>query len=186
MGISQAQFKEYLEAVVIALILSFLIITFIVQAFYIPSGSMKPTLKPGDRIFVNKFIYRFHSPERGDVIVFSPHGAPRKKYIKRVIGLPGDTVYIRDYKTYINGTPLKEEYINERMLGEFGPYQVPKNTVFVLGDNRNHSADSRFPGLVGYVDYKSISGKAFWVYWPLTRMRIIKHHDYEELGDNSG
>jgi len=178
--------KEFLQSLVIAGILAFFIITFVAQSFVVDGSSMEGSLHDGERLFVNKFIYRFHSPERGDVIVFSPHGAPRKKYIKRVIGLPGDTVYIRDYKTYINGTPLKEEYINERMLGEFGPYQVPKNTVFVLGDNRNHSADSRFPGLVGYVDYKSISGKAFWVYWPLTRMRIIKHHDYEELGDNSG
>ncbi|MDI3547688.1 MAG: signal peptidase [Halanaerobiales bacterium] len=167
--------KEFFQSLVIAGILAFIIITFVAQSFVVDGQSMEPTLHDGERLFVNKFIYRFHPPERMDIIVFTPHGAPGKKYIKRVIGLPGETVYIRDGITYINGEPFKEDFIKEPMLGEFGPYQVPENSVFVMGDNRNHSADSRFPGIVGYVNYKSISGKAFWVYWPLHRMRLIKH-----------
>ena len=173
-----ADVKEFIQSLVIAAVLAFFIITFVAQSFVVDGRSMEPTLHNGERLFVNKFIYRFHPPERGDIVVFTPRGAPDKKYIKRVIGLPGETVYIRDGRTYINGEPLQENYINEPMQQNFGPYQVPKNSVFVMGDNRNHSADSRFPGIVGYVNYDSISGKAFWVYWPLTKMRVINHHEY--------
>ncbi len=178
---SRGDVKEFIQSLVIAAVLAFFIITFIAQSFVVDGQSMEPTLHDGERLFVNKFIYRFKEPQRGDIIVFTPSGAPDKKYIKRVIGLPGDTIYIRDGKTYLNGEPLEEEYINEKMLGNFGPYQVPEKSVFVMGDNRNHSADSRFPGIVGYVNYDSISGKAFWVYWPITKMRIISHHNYEDL-----
>ena len=173
--------KEFLQSLVIAGILAFFIITFIAQSFVVDGQSMEPTLHNGERLFINKFIYRFKDPVRGDIIVFTPHGAPGKKYIKRVIALPGETLYIRNGVSYINGEPLEENYINEEMYGNFGPYQIPEGSIFVMGDNRNHSADSRFPGIVGYVNYKSISGKAFWVYWPLTDMRIIAHHDYKNL-----
>jgi signal peptidase I len=174
-NVDSGDIKEFLQSLVIAGILAFLIITFVAQSFVVDGQSMEPTLHDGERLFVNKFIYRFHPPERKDIIVFAPHGAPGKKYIKRVIGLPGETIYIRGAVTYINGEPFQEDYLNEQMLGEFGPYQVPEESVFVMGDNRNHSADSRFPMYVGFVSYKSISGKAFWVYWPLPKMRIIKH-----------
>ncbi|MGM0602354.1 MAG: signal peptidase I [Bacillota bacterium] len=171
--------KEFLQSLVIAGILAFFIITFVAQSFVVDGNSMVNTLHDGERLFVNKFIYRLHPPERGDIIVFSPQGAPGKKYIKRVIGLPGDTVYIKDGVTYVNGEPVEESYLPEKMVGDFGPYQIPSESVFVLGDNRNHSADSRFPGIVGFVDYDSISGKAFWVYWPLNSMRVIDHYDYQ-------
>ncbi|MFW5998512.1 MAG: signal peptidase I [Halanaerobiaceae bacterium] len=171
--------KEFFQSLIIAGILAFFIITFVAQSFVVDGGSMVPTLDNGERLFVNKFIYRFHPPERGDIIVFTPNGASNKKYIKRVIGLPGDTVSIRDGTTYINGEPIEEDYINEEMDGDFGPYQVPEESVFVMGDNRNHSADSRFPSVVGFVDYDSISGKAFWVYWPITKMRILEHEKYD-------
>ncbi|HLV10108.1 MAG TPA: signal peptidase I, partial [Halanaerobiales bacterium] len=110
-----------------------------------------------------------------DIIVFTPRGAPGNKFIKRVIGLPGETIVIRDGVTYVDGNALKEDYLNEVMQADYGPYEIPENSVFVMGDNRNHSADSRIIPYVGYVDYSSISGKAFWLYWPLNRMRIIKH-----------
>ncbi|MFW6006469.1 MAG: signal peptidase I [Halanaerobiales bacterium] len=177
--------KEFLQSLVIAGVLAFFIITFVAQSFVVDGRSMEPTLSNGERLFVNKFIYRFHPPERGDVIVFNPQGSSNKKYIKRVIGLPGDTINIKDGKTFINGKPIKEEYINESMDGNFGPYQVPDESVFVMGDNRNHSADSRFPNIVGFVDYDSISGKAFWVYWPITKMRVMEHEDYS-LAESNG
>ena len=170
--------KEFIQSLVIAGVLAFFIITFVAQSFVVDGRSMEPTLHDGERLFVNKFIYRFHPPKRGDIIVFSPHGAPEKKYIKRVIGLPGDTVAIRNGKTFINGEPIQEDYIYEEMRGSFPAQEVPKNSVFVLGDNRNHSADSRFKSMVGFVEYSSISGKAFWVYWPLTRMRVIDKYKY--------
>lgn len=176
--------KEFLQSLVIAAILAFFIITFIAQSFVVDGRSMADTLQDGERLFVNKFIYRFHPPERGDIIVFTPKGAPEQKYIKRVIAKPGDTVYIKDSTTYINGEAIKEDYLTEKMIGDFGPYEVPKDSVFVLGDNRNHSADSRFRNIVGFVDYNSISGKAFWVYWPLTDMRLIDHQDYNLSFEN--
>ncbi len=172
---SSSDVKEFIQSLIIAGILAFFIITFVAQSFVVDGQSMEPTLYDGERLFVNKFIYRFHPPERLDIVVFTPHGAPDNKFIKRVIGLPGETIYIKDGITYIDGKPLKEDYLNETMRGDYGPYQVPENSVFVMGDNRNHSADSRILPYVGYVEYKSISGKAFWVYWPLNRMRIIKH-----------
>ena len=180
-----SEIKEFLQSLAIAAILAFFIITFIAQSFVVDGRSMEPTLHNGERLFVNKFIYRFHPPQRGDIIVFTPRGAPDKKYIKRVIGLPGDTVYIHDGLTYINGEPLKETYLNEEMRGEFGPFQVPPESVFVMGDNRNHSADSRYQSIVGYVDYDSISGKAFWVYWPINKMRVIDSYKYGLKNKNS-
>ncbi|ADQ15071.1 signal peptidase I [Halanaerobium hydrogeniformans] len=176
--------KEFLQSLVIAGILAFFIITFVAQSFVVDGGSMAETLQDGERLFVNKFIYRINPPERGDIIVFSPRGAPAQKYIKRVIGLPSDTVYIKDGVTYVNGEAIEEDYIKDKTVGDFGPYEVPEESVFVLGDNRNHSADSRFESIVGYVDYDSISGKAFWVYWPLSEMRLIEHHDYDLSFEN--
>lgn len=170
MGISQAEFKEYLEAVVIAIILSFLIITFIVQAFFIPSGSMQPTLKPGDRIFVNKFIYHFQDPKRFDIIVFEYPVDPHKKFIKRIIGLPGDTVKIVEGTVYVNGEPLKEDYTLNQGYSNYHKIKVPPKNYFVLGDNRNNSEDSRF---WGFVPRKNIVGKALFRFWPITRLGII-------------
>jgi len=174
--IDSGDIKEFFQSLIIAGILAFLIITFVAQSFVVDGQSMEPTLHDGERLFVNKFIYRFHPPERYDIIVFTPRGAPNNKFIKRVIGLPGETIYIREGVTYVDGNPLVEDFINEDMIGKFGPFQVPNNKVFVMGDNRNHSADSRIPSYVGYVDYRSISGKAFWVYWPLNKMRVINHN----------
>lgn len=171
--------KELIQSLVIAAVLAFLIITFVAQSFVVDGRSMEPTLHDGERLFVNKFIYRFHPPERGDIIVFSPRGDTDKKYIKRVIGLPGETIEIKDGETYVNGELIKEEYINESTDGDFGTYKVPEESVFVMGDNRNHSADSRYPSIVGYVEYNSIAGKAFWVYWPINKMRVIDSYEYD-------
>ncbi|SJZ63608.1 signal peptidase I [Selenihalanaerobacter shriftii] len=170
MGISKAEIKEYLEAVVIAVILSFIIITFIIQAFYIPSGSMRPTLEPGDRIFVNKFIYRFKNPERFDIIVFKYPVNPRKKFIKRVIGLPGDTVSIDNGTVYVNDRPLKENYTLDVGYSNYQEVEVPPKHYFVLGDNRNNSEDSRF---WGFVPRKNVIGKALVRFWPLSRIGLI-------------
>jgi len=170
--------KEFIQSILIAAVLAFLIITFVAQSFVVDGRSMEPTLHDGERLFINKFIYRFHPPERGDVVVFSPRGAPDKKYIKRVIAVPGETIQIKNGKTYIDGEPIKEDYINEQMVSNYSSVEVPENSVFVMGDNRNHSADSRISSLVGFVNYDSISGKAFWVYWPIGKMRVIDSYKY--------
>ncbi len=179
--VTKEEIKELLESVIIAGVLAFFIITFIVQSFVVQGHSMDNTLHDGERLFVNKFIYRFHPPQRGDIVVLKPKGAPDYKYIKRVIGLPGDKVEIIDGNLFINDQKIREDYILERMYGTYGPYYIPKDHLFVMGDNRNHSSDSRMTSLVGYVSYDSISGKAFWVYWPITRMRLLNRPTYPQL-----
>jgi len=172
------EIKEFLQSLVIAGILAFFIITFVAQSFVVDGQSMEPTLTDGERLFVNKITYRFQPPQRGDIVVFTPQGTSRGKYIKRIVGLPGETISIRDGSTFINGQPLEEDYIKEEMWGSFGPTEIPEDHYFVLGDNRNHSADSRVAEIVGFVERSSIEGKAFWLYWPLTEMRLIRHYDY--------
>ncbi len=171
--------KEYVESIVIALILALIVRTFVVQAFKIPTGSMRPTLIEGDRILVNKFIYFFTSPKRGDVIVFKSPEDRRKDFIKRLIGLPKETVEISNGGILINGELLKEaKFIQERFYynrGEYGQegkkIEIPEGFYFVLGDNSISSRDSRY---WGFLSQKSVIGKAFLIYWPITRIRIIK------------
>lgn len=177
-------FREYGEAILIAVILALFIRTFVVQAFKIPSGSMKPTLLVGDHILVNKFIYGVKlpfsditlipvkDPKRGDIVVFEFPEDPEKDFIKRVIAVAGDTVQIRNKKVYINDKPMDDPYGTHldphsirgeaRPRDNFGPVIVPANSLFVMGDNRDHSYDSRF---WGFVNLPAVKGKAFIMYW---------------------
>lgn len=176
---------EWAETIVIAGVLAAFIMIFIAQSYVVKGQSMEPTYHNGERLLVNKFIYRFTEPKRGDVIVFKPEGAPRDRYIKRVIGLPGDTVTIENKQVKVNGKVLDEDYIDIPIGEDFGMYNVPEDHVFVLGDNRypRASSDSRYSNPVGYVDYKSISGKAFIMYWPVTRIHWISNPDYENFAE---
>lgn len=176
---------EYAKAIAIALLLALVIRTFVVQAFKIPSGSMIQTLLIGDHILVNKFAYGVRNPftrevwiagrtpERGDVIVFIYPVEPEKDFIKRVVGIEGDTIQIVDKKVYVNGqifpdSPGVQHTDSKVIPGSFqprdnmGPIRVPEGAVFVLGDNRDQSYDSRF---WGFVPLKDIKGKAFIIYW---------------------
>ncbi len=180
--------KEYVKSILIALVLALFIRTFVVQAYKIPSGSMIPTLMVGDHILVNKFIYGVKipylrktiipgkMPERGDVIVFIFPLDKSKDFIKRVIGLPGDTIRIEGKKVYINGKlyPDKHAYYDNSkpLIKEFGPVKVPKWGLFVMGDNRNHSYDSRF---WGFVPLSYVKGKAFFIYWSWPHWRRSFH-----------
>ena len=176
-------FREYAEALVMAVVLALFIRTFVVQAFKIPSGSMLPTLQIGDHLLVNKFLYgiripvvgkrilALRQPARDDVIVFIYPQDPSKDFIKRVKGLPGETLEIRNKVLFVNGQAIEDhnayyEKTPERMAraprDDFGPFVVPEGTVFVMGDNRDHSHDSRFWGTVPIDD---ILGKAFVLYW---------------------
>ncbi len=176
--------REYVEAIVTALILALFIRTFIVQAFKIPSGSMEPTLLIGDHLLVNKFIYGIKNPFTGetwvaiekpaprDIIVFKYPVNPDQDFIKRVIGVEGDTVEMVDKNLFVNGKPFVVEsavYRDPNILprdrqprDNFGPITVPKDSLFVMGDNRDNSYDSRF---WKFVDLKDIKGKAFILYW---------------------
>lgn len=164
--------REYGEAIIIAVILALFIRTFVVQAFKIPSGSMLPTLKVGDHILVNKFIYWFVEPKRGDIVVFRFPQNENRDFIKRIVGLPSDTIEVRDKKIFVNGQPLKEDYaiyedknIQSRFFSQrdnFGPVKVPAYHYFLMGDNRDNSMDSRF---WGFLEKNKIRGQAFIIYW---------------------
>jgi signal peptidase I len=195
----KSTFREYAEALVIAIILALTIRVFVVQAFKIPSGSMIPTLLIGDHILVSKLAYgfqlpkdcefqvsfppvtcfsstlvmNFDPPQRGDIIVFRYPEDESKDFIKRVIGLPGDTLHIQNKKITVNGQPLIDEAFTQRIdpgiidsrinpRDNLGPLTVPPDSYFVMGDNRDQSLDSRF---WGFVRMDKIKGRAFLVYW---------------------
>lgn len=169
--------REYFESIVITAVLALFATTFVVQAFKIPTGSMESNLLIGDHLLVNKFVYGLHPTalgrvlpykdlKRGDVVVFKYPNTPEVAYVKRLIGLPGEKVEIVGRTVYIDGEPLEEKYtqhIDQGSLYErFGPYQVPENQYFVMGDNRDNSQDSRF---WGYVPRDYFIGKALVIYW---------------------
>src|SRR4030042_2058500 len=176
--------KEYIEPIIIAILIALFIRTIIIQAFKIPSSSMVPTLLIGDHILVNKFIYGtkipfsdkrvlvFKKPEKGDIIVFKYPEDPKKDFIKRVIATENDVIEERDKAVYVNGKAVLEPYIQHSddkvRPGEndprdnFGPFAVPEGKIFVMGDNRDQNYDSRY---WGFVDLKEIRGKALIIYW---------------------
>ena len=169
---------EYLVILLLSFALVFgFVRPFVMEAFWIPSGSMIPTLKIGDRVLVNKFIYRFTEPMRGDIIVFESVDNSNEDLIKRVVGLPGDKIAVRGGKLFVNGEPQREPYvINKPCLRgaprtcSFGAITVPKGHVFVMGDNRGNSADSR---VFGPLPEKNIEGEAFLRFWPPARIGLL-------------
>lgn len=163
--------REILESVVLAVVLAAVIRIWFLEPFYIPSTSMEPTLYPQDRIIINKIGYKFRQPERGDVVVFKYPLDPQRDFIKRVIALEGETIEVRDNCVFINGKRLEEPYLTDEVVAEFGPYVVPKDHLFVMGDNRNNSDDSR---VWGPLNKKFLVGKAVFVYWPPERIMVIK------------
>jgi signal peptidase I len=204
-------FREYFEAAIIALFLALFIRAFIIQAFKIPSGSMKPTLLIGDHILVNKFIYgikipftdsyilKITKPKRGDVVVFKWPRDERKDFIKRVIGIEGDKIEIKDDILYVNDEKIKTEYIGKyrdeniamankylELLGKsnhyildeyikhenYRPVIVPENSIFVMGDNRDNSHDSRY---WRFVSLNKLKGKAIIIYWSWPHWRRVGH-----------
>lgn len=169
---------EIVESALIAVVLVFLIIRpFVVQAFYIPSGSMEPTLLVSDHILVNKFVYRFHEPQHGDIVVFkSPPGASNdgqeRDFIKRLIGTPGDVIQVKSgVGVFRNGKLLKEPYIAEIPFYDMPAVKVPKGMLFVMGDNRNNSNDSH---AWGCLDRNRIIGKSMFMFWPLNRIGLTR------------
>ncbi len=188
----KGKFREYVEAFGIALVIALVVRTLLIQAFKIPSSSMENTLLVGDHIFVNKFIYGYHipftkgrvlqfkSPERGDIIVFVFPEDTEKDFIKRVIGLPGDVIEVRQKTVYLNGEPLKEDYARYvegadpeglvRARDDMPAIQVPAGKYFVMGDNRDRSYDSRF---WGFVDSEAVIGKAMFIYFSIDWSRGV-------------
>jgi signal peptidase I len=164
---------EYLVILLVSFALVFgFVRPFVMEAFWIPSGSMIPTLEIGDRVLVNKFIYRFTDPSRGDIIVFESVDNSNEDLIKRVVGLPGDKIAVRGGKLFVNGEPQREPYTNKKLPDRsfFAKTTVPKNHVFVMGDNRGNSADSR---VFGPLPEKNIEGEAFLRFWPPDRIGLL-------------
>lgn len=161
----------------IVLAITFLIITFVGQRTHVSGESMENTLDDGDRLIVDKLTYRFHDPERFDIIVFPFRYKDNTYYIKRIIGLPGETVQIVDGEIYINGELLEESYGRE-VMQDAGlaaePITLGDDEYFVLGDNRNYSSDSRDPS-VALIHRKEIIGRAWLRIWPLNSFGILKH-----------
>jgi signal peptidase I len=182
--------REWIESIIIAFILAMVIRTFLVQAFRIPTGSMRTTLLEGDIILVNKFIYgakipfiglrlpALREPKRGDVVVFIYPQDPKKDFIKRLVALPGEKVLIKNGTLYVNGLPLLDPLFSRTYYynrGDFGSEGqeiiVPEKSFFVLGDNSASSQDSRY---WGFVPSENMLGEAMVIYWPPHRIRMIK------------
>jgi signal peptidase I len=179
--------REYFESIVIAVILALFVRTWVVQAFKIPTGSMENNLLIGDHLLVNKFVFGptasgvenavlpVRDIRRGDIVVFKFPDEPERDFIKRVIGLPGETLELRNKKVYVNGQPLEEGYVHFLepvsegqevtsfdVRERYGPVRVPERQYFVMGDNRDNSQDSRY---WGFLPEHYIKGKALMIYW---------------------
>lgn len=175
---AQGLFFDWVPTLAYALLFALVLRTYVIASFYIPSGSMENTLMKGDLLIANKFSYKLlgHDPKRGEIMIFIyPPGLEKDPsrpvdYIKRVIGLPGDKVEVRGGTVYVNQQPLDEPYIKERPNQDFGPVDVPQDAFFMMGDNRNKSADSR---VWGFVPRKDLEGRALFVFWPPDHARSI-------------
>lgn len=165
-------FKDVLQVVIFALILTFVLRSYVVEARGIPTGSMIPTLQIGDKLLVDKIYYKFTELHQGDIVVFAPPpeaqvGNNKTDFIKRVIGLPGDKVQVTDGTVFVNDKPLTEPYINQKPNYNYGPVTVPEGSLFVMGDNRNNSFDSH---AWGFLPMQNVKGRAFFRYWPPDRI----------------
>ena len=171
---------ESIKTLGLSLFLAFGIRTFIAEARYIPSGSMLPTLQINDRLIIDKISYDFSNPKRGDIVVFNPTKTLEAEnfheaFIKRVIGLPGDKVEVKNGKVYVNNLLIKENYLEARPDYQWGPVVVPASSYLVLGDNRNDSYDSHY---WGFVPRQNIIGKAMFRFWPFNRIGDIERPVY--------
>ena len=164
----------------------FALLRLTVQSYTVVMSSMEPNFQEGECIMVNKVSYHSSGPQRGDVIVFHPPVPSAYPFIKRVIGLPGETVEIRDGQVFINGIPINELYLfpePPQNNKDYGPQELSNDEYLVLGDNRNGSNDSRSWGPIKRDD---ILGKAWFIYWPPSKLRVVKHYSYPELLGTEG
>ena len=177
--VGRAKLLEGVDSVVWAGVVALFLIHFVVRSFYIPSGSMLPTLHINDFILVNELIYDFSAPSRGDIVVFHPPADPtipvgaevdRTDLIKRVVGLPHDTIEVLDGTLYLNGHAQREPYIKEPIFEDYGPFKVKEGTIFVMGDNRNDSKDSR---RIGAIPLENLVGRAELIFYPFNRIRVF-------------
>ncbi|MGE5629389.1 MAG: signal peptidase I [Solirubrobacterales bacterium] len=164
---------EILKSVIIAIVAAFLIITFIFETVSVDGYSMNPTLNNKDRLIVEKVTYYFSAPKPGDIVVIKYPADPKEKFIKRVVAVGGDKVKIENSTLYINGKEKQENYILEKTMADYPEVTVPEGTIFVMGDNRNNSRDSRFED-VGFVKLNMVVGKAVLRIYPFNNFGKLK------------
>ncbi|MBD2503308.1 signal peptidase I [Anabaena azotica] len=180
---SENVWLEGIKTVGLSLILALGMRTFVAEARYVPSGSMEPTIQPDDRLIIDKVSYDFSSPHRGDIIVFNPTKTLQQEnyhdaFLKRVIGLPGEKVEVKNGQVYVNDSPLKEKYIEAKPDYQWGPVIVPANSYLVLGDNRNNSFDSHY---WGFVPRQNIVGKALFRFFPFNSIGVFNTPTYNSI-----
>ena len=171
--------RDYVFLIILAFVLAFLMNKFVYANAEVPTGSMIPVVQPNDRLIVNRLAYLFKEPKRGDIVMFAFPDDEKDNYLKRIIGLPGEKVEIKNGLAYINDSekPLDEPYINDPPNGNYGPYNVPEGCYFMLGDNRDESKDARFWNNT-YVKKEKIVGKAWLKYYP--NIAILHSAEYSE------
>ena len=164
--------KSWIISIVSAVVVALLIRTFIVELYVVDGPSMQPTLQDGERLVVNKFIYHWRDPLKGEVVIFRYPRDHSRDFIKRVIAVGGDTIEIKDGHVFVNDALVNEDYIAEKTRTEYPKATVPEGTLFVCGDNRRNSLDSRFPD-VGFVPLELVKGKAALIFWPIDNVAAL-------------
>ena len=172
MGQLGTEIRDWGISIAVAVALAMFIRTFVVELYLVDGPSMMPTLEHQQRLVVNKFIYKMRAPERGEILIFQYPRDKSRDFIKRVIAVPGDTIEIKDHNVYVNGELQNEDYILAKSRMDYPKTTIPEGHVFVMGDNRNNSEDSRFPD-VGFVPYELLKGKAMLVFWPLSAWKTL-------------
>ena len=178
--VKKSEWRENIEAFAIAVLTILFIIIFVMQSFLVKGSSMDPTLANGERLLVNKFIFKMRPPKTGDIIVLKPPKDPSRKYIKRVIAGPGQSVYITDTKVYVDGYELDEPYLKEKTFSNFDTVIIPEGMIFVMGDNRNFSLDSR-SSEVGFIPLRNVVGKAIFIFWPPLKVKVLLNPQYHSF-----
>ena len=171
-SIISQEVKSWIISIVSAIVVALLIRTFIVELYVVDGPSMQPTLQDGERLVVNKFIYHWRDPLKGEVVIFRYPRDHSRDFIKRVIAVGGDTIEIKDGHVLVNDAIVNEDYIAEKTRTEYPKQTVPEGTLFVCGDNRRNSLDSRFPD-VGFVPLELVKGKATLIFWPIANAAAL-------------
>lgn len=179
--IKKSEFRENVESFAVAVLTILFIMIFVVRSYKVQGQSMEPTIHDGEMLMVNRFIFDYRPPKTGDIVVIIPPGDPKRKYIKRVIGGPRQTVRVENSKVYVDNYELKEPYIRETMQSGDFTQTVPDDAIFVMGDNRNNSTDSRNAAIVGFVPLKNVVGKAIFIFWPVPDIQILKNPNYTPI-----
>lgn len=172
MEFNKSELREWIESIAGSVLTALFIMVFLLQTYKVEGKSMEPNLYDGQRLIVDKITYRFRPPQPGEVVVIKPKD-PSKKFVKRVIATEGQNLQITNGKLRINGLTVDEPYINEEMREDYPWTIIPEGTVFVMGDNRNRSMDSRDDRNVGFVPLENVVGRAVMIYWPLNQAQVL-------------